>query len=512
MIRVSIILFIIAAAIVAILALAGDAGQANLVWLGWRVDMTAAAAVLLVLFGALAAAIFWQAVLWVASAPGRTARERADQRRRQGAEVMTRGFLAAAAGDGSEARRLAQRASELVDDAPALVRVLSAQAAEAAGDHAAAKAAYEAMLGFPEMRLAALRGLMNTAFAQNDRAEALRRAEEAFALERSARWAWRAMLEDKLANSDWPAALDLVKTALSRKIVSPIVAERARAALLAASAASLETERPGQALDFAQQSAKLKPGFVPGAVIAARILAAEGKRARASSLLEGAWKETPHPAIWLAYRDLTTAETPKERAARLKALAELNPDPREARILAVEAALVAGPVSEAREAARRISEDMPSARVCGLMTRLANASGDADAARAWMARGADAPQEPEWSDINPEGRAFAYSPADWARLVSTYAETGELIHPRFERREAVISELPHVPLAYSAAQSFVNAADTGLSQAPIADDAGFFGSTFDDSDGFATTTAKPAGGQRRKAPRRRIGQKPRIVK
>jgi len=513
MIRVSLVLFIIAAIIVIGLAAAsgGDAGSASLIWLGREVQTTAAVAVMLVFFGALLAAIFWRVVLWIATAPGRAARDRAELRRRQGAEVLTRGFLAAAAGDGSEARLMAQRASDLVTDSPGLVRVLSAQAAEAAGDPVAAKAAYTAMLGFPDMRLAALRGLMQTALGQNDRAEAIKHAEEAYGQEKTARWAWRAILEDKLASSDWPAALNLVKTALARKIVSPIVAERARAALLAASAASIETEKPSQALEFASQSAKLNAGFAPGAIIAARRLLAEGRAPRAAAVLEAAWKEAPHPALWLAYRDLTTAETPRERARRLSALVTLNPDHRETRILAVEQGLISGSYADARAASEALKDEPLTARLAGLWARLAHAGGDIDGARAWMARGMAAPQEPEWSDINPDGRAFDYTAADWARLVSTYAETGELIHPRFERREAVISELPRVPATYTAPQSIIRAADTGLTEAPIADDPGFFAGAFDDADG--PPPPPPGGGERRRDRlRRRPLPKPRIVK
>jgi len=507
MIRTILVIAAIAALAIAVLAVTGDAGQASLIWLGWRVDMTAASAALMVMFLALAATVFWRGLIWLLESPERAARARARSRRKQAGEVLARGFLAAAAGDGSEARRLAQKAADIAEDSPALVRVLAAQAAEAAGDLPAAKAAYTAMLGFPEMRLAGHKGLMQTALAEGDKAAALRHAESAYGLTRTARWAWRAMLESRLENGDWAAALQLVQGALERKIVTPIVAERARAALLAASAADLDAtgdERlRGQALDYAMQAARLQPGFAPGVVMAARLTAAEGKVARASALLEQAWKEAPHPALWLAYRDLRTSETPRERAARLAALAAQQPQSRESQILGVEQALIAGDAAAAREAARSLATEEPTARIAGLMARVAFAAGAPDEARAWIARGAGAPQEPDWSDLDPEGRAFAYTLEDWARLVTTYAESGELIHPRLERHERAMSDLPELPFSYRESTPFVRAAETGAHVMPIPDDPGL-------GELLQPALAEPT--PRRTGLRRRLASAPRASK
>jgi HemY protein len=507
MIRAALVIVFVAAVAIAVLAISGDAGQASLTWLGWRVDMTAASAALLVLFTALAATVFWRGLIWLLETPERNARAREATRRKQAGEVLARGFLAAAAGDGSEARRLAQKAADIAEDSPALVRVLAAQAAETAGDLPAAKAAYTAMLGFPEMRLAGHKGMMQTALAEGDKPAALRHAESAYRLTRTARWAWRALLESRLESGDWAAALELVKGALERKIVSPIVAERARAALMAASAADLEVaseERMRvQALDFALGAVRLQPGFAPGVVMAARLLAADGKVSRAAGLLEHAWKEAPHPALWLAYRDLRTNETPKERAARLAGLAALQPQARESRILNVEQALIAGDPAGAREAARPLLDEEPTARIAGLMARVAFAAGSPDEARAWIARGAGAPQEPDWSDLDPEGRAFAYQRDDWARLVSTYAETGELIHPRLERAERAMSDLPELPVSYKESTPFVRAAETGAHVMPIPDDPGL-------GELLQPAMAEPT--PRRTGLRRRLASAPRTSK
>jgi HemY protein len=461
LIRAGLAILIVGVVAVTMLALAGDAGHATVTWLGWRADMTASAGTLIVILLALLATLGWRTLLWILEAPQRSERKRAENRRRQANETLTRGFLAAAAGDGSEARRLAQKAADLADETPGLVRILAAQAAEAAGDLSAAQAAYTAMLGFPDMRLAGHKGLMQLALAQGERETALRHAQEAFSETRSARWAWRTLLEARLNAAEWSAGLELVKNAADRKIVPPVTADRARAALLAALAAQLEhSSEPkarAQALDSAVDASRLQPGFAPGVVMAARLLAAEGKIGRASAAIETAWKTAPHPALWLAFRDLKTSETPRERAKRLTELAGQNPGHRESRILNVEAALIAGDALAARQAISALDGEPVTARIAGLHARAAYASAQPDEARLWLAKGMSAPQEPDWTDLDPEGRAFAYQAADWARLVMTFAETGELIHPRHERREKSLSELPELPIAYADSAPFINA-------------------------------------------------------
>ena len=474
MIRLALAVFLVSLLIVVAISLQGDPGAASLTWLGWRVDTTAAAGVLFIGLLALAATVFWRVLLWIIDAPRRAARARAEARRRQGEDALTRGFLESAAGNGPEARRLAMRASDLAQETPQLVRLLAAQAAEASGDRAAAESAYQAMLGFPEMRLAAYRGLMQTATAAGDNAAALTHAEAAFNLPHTAPWAWRTLLKAKLDEADWAGALAVTQAAQERKIVSPLIAGRARAALQTVMAADLEaTGATSEALEPAQAAAKARPEFTPAAVIAARLQAREGRGARAAAALEASWQARPHPAVWLAWRDLRTDETPKERAARLAQLAAMNPTSREARIVMVEQALIGGDAQAARRGAEALADETPTRRLAGLMARVANAGGARDEARAWIARGAAAPEESDWSDIDPAGRAFPYGPADWARLILAYAETGELIHPRWERGEPGIADLPEIPAAYADSAAFVSAAEAGAPFPPIVDEGDF---------------------------------------
>jgi HemY protein len=145
------------------------------------------------------------------------------------------------------------------------------------------------------------------------------------------------------------------------------------------------------------------------------------------------------------------------------------------------------------------------------MARVAYANGEADEARAWVARGAAAPQEPDWSDLDPEGRAFAYARDDWARLTVSYAETGELIHPRFERRERSMSELPQLPSAYVESTPFVRAAEAGGALMPIPDDPGIGPGGFDAVPPPEPETGGP-GARRNAGSRRRLASGPRAAK
>jgi HemY protein len=194
----------------------------------------------------------------------------------------------------------------------------------------------------------------------------------------------------------------------------------------------------------------------------------------------------PHPAIWLAWRDLRTDETPLERGARLGQLAAIGPGSREAGILRVEQALIEGDAEGARRGAESLAGDATTQRLAGLMARVANAGGARDEARAWIARGAGAPEEPDWSDIDPAGRAFPYAPADWARMILSYADSGDLIHPRHERGEPGISDLPDIPAAYIESAAFVSAAESGDPFPPIVDD-GDFGEALQPALGEAAT-------------------------
>jgi HemY protein len=166
----------------ALLALAafafwGDPGRASAEWLGWRIDASATTVAAAILTAAVLVALLLAAAGWLGRAPARRAEAREEARRRERLDAVSKGFLALAAGDAAEARRLALRVQEGLDRPGALARLLAAQSAEAVGDSDAAILAYEAMLSSPETKAAGRRGLMGIARRLGDDEAAQRHAK-----------------------------------------------------------------------------------------------------------------------------------------------------------------------------------------------------------------------------------------------------------------------------------------------------------------------------------------------
>ena len=102
-------------------------------------------------------------------------------RERRGYSALADGMIALAAGDGARATAKASRAERLLQR-PELTRILSAQAAEVAGDPAAAQEHYKVMLADKSTRYVGIVGLMKARLAAKDYEAALQLAERAFAL------------------------------------------------------------------------------------------------------------------------------------------------------------------------------------------------------------------------------------------------------------------------------------------------------------------------------------------
>lgn len=418
MIRVG--LALLAGMALALLAVAasGEPGALTAEWLGWRLDTSAAAGAVLVGVFALLAVGFWRLVIWIGEAPQRAARLRADARRRDSYTALARGYLALASGEAEEARRMARRATGAAEDAPILTGLLAAQAAEVSDEEPSARAAYEALLSYPDAQGAARQGLARLSWRAGDRAAALEQARAGEVAGRGGAWAWRMQFDDRLEAGDWEGALALLGGPGAKRALAGDKASRARAALLTVRAMEAGAEAPAR---DAVKAAGLSPEFAPAAVLAARLEAASGRPGRGEVLLLKAWKARPHPALAVAYRDLRPDETPAERAKRYGRLISRRPTHPESRIVAVEQALLNGDAVALDAAVEELDGIIDTPRLLDLKARAAWANGRVADARTLAARAADAPR-----DSQREPETFDYDQAGWVRLITAWTDEAEL--------------------------------------------------------------------------------------
>jgi HemY protein len=399
MIRV--LLFLVFAALAAWGAvwLSDTPGRVTIVWLGYRIDTSAA--VLAILAVALAASVALAYRLWrfLRRAPAEFVVARQQRRRARGYQALTQGMVAVAAGDPDEAQRSARRADALLNDPP-ITLLLSAQAAQLNGDDAAAARFFTQMLDRPETAFLGVRGLLRQALDRDDRAEALRLALRARELRPDTSWVQSALLDLQATAGQWDQAETTLNRVAKLKLIDDTTAKRRRAAILIERAhLAGSAGNPDEALSLARQAHRLAPGFAPAAAAAAARLAAAGKTRKATRIATDAWAVSPHPDIAAAYLSAFPDADALQRLRHLERLAAAKPEHAESRLALAEAALDARLWGEARRHLEKLvaTEPCASARACRLMAEIEKAeNADAAAAERWRARAEAAEPDPVW--------------------------------------------------------------------------------------------------------------------
>ncbi|MBU6445175.1 MAG: tetratricopeptide repeat protein [Alphaproteobacteria bacterium] len=395
---------------------------------GYEVSTSAGGAIgIAILFAATVGLLtrFWTALIAGPDALGGWFRLR---RARRGQDALSRGLVAAAAGDALEAQRQARKAHGLLGQSP-LGLLLTAQAAQLEGDGVGQRTAYRAMLNHPETEFLGLRGLFMDAMRREDSDEAMKLAERAHTLKPKAAWAVNALFDLKSARGDWTEAKVVLDDAARARLIDADVAKRRRAVLLAAEALDVEGADGERALKLALQALDLSPGLAPAAVLAARKLARDGRAWRAQDIIEAAWSQSPHPDLAAAYAAIRTKETAEERAQRLTGLAHLKRDHFESRLLEAEENVNLANWGEARRVLAPLAQGFASARVCALMAEIEQGlRHDAAAAHAWLERAVRAPRDAEWRCeacgwSSPQwravcGRCAAFDTLSWSAPVT----------------------------------------------------------------------------------------------
>lgn len=342
--------------------------------------------------------IAWWLVKSVWNSPYAIARHFRVRRRDRGYQALSTGMIAAGAGDAVLARRKAREAAKLINaDQEPLIHLLDAQASLLEGDHATARNRFEAMLDDPEMRLLGLRGLYLEAERLGDHNAARHYAGRAAQAAPQLGWASESTLEELVRRSDWDEALKLVTAQKSSRHIDPEAANNRRAVLLTAKAQSLFDSDPEGARNAAVEANRLRPGFAPAAVMAAKALFRNNDVRKGSKVLETAWKAEPHPDIAELYVHARPGDAVLDRLGRARKLQDLKKNNAESAMAVARAALEAQEFAAARrEAEAAIRIDRREGAYLLLADIEEAETGDQGKVRQLLSRALRAPRDPAW--------------------------------------------------------------------------------------------------------------------
>lgn len=376
---------------------AENPGQVSVVWQNYRIDTSvgilAGAATVLVIVSALLYRL-WRS-LWMVTKAGRTARQQ--RRLREGYAALTHGFVAVAAGDAEEAKRLTRRAHSLLKE-PALTHLLAAQAAQLDGDDAAARRFFTGLLDAPGTEFLGVRGLLTLAEQEGDAGSAMRLAQRAEALRPRVPWVHEKLFGLEVEAGHWAAAERTIKDALKHKTLEPPEGKRRRAVVLLEQSRQAEAENePARAIKLARRALDDAPELTPAAIRLANLLHLDSEDRRARKIVEEAWKQAPHPALTRLYAALVPDGDAMKQLKAVDKLAQIWPEHPASRLALGWASLEAKLWGEARRHLLAAAGDKPTATVCRLMAALEEAeNGDTPEARAWYARAGEAEPDPGW--------------------------------------------------------------------------------------------------------------------
>jgi len=356
-------------------------------------------------------------------------------RERKGYRALADGMLALASGEGRLALVKAGRAERYLKR-PELTGLLSAQAAEMAGDRRKAEKVYKALLADERTRFVGVRGLMKQKLSEGDTDTAMKLAERAFVLKPSHGETQDTLLRLQAGLEDWRGARETLQAKLRHGNL-PRDGFRRRDAVLALSEArgKIALGQSEEAFADALEANRRSPDLAPAAVLAARFYIGEGKMRYAAGVIRKAWNAAPHPDLAAAFADIAPDETPEARVGRFAALTRAHPDHPETRMLNAGLLIAAGDFPAARRALDDLHETVPSMRAMILMAAIERGEGaDDEVVRGWLTRALTAPRGPQWvcencQSIHAEWRAVCENCSSFDTLSWTDPPAGAAALP-----------------------------------------------------------------------------------
>ncbi len=333
-------------------------------------------------------------------------------RERKGFNALSEGLMALASGEGRVALAKAQKADKYLNK-PALTNLLTAQAAELAGDRRMAENTYRKLVEDEATRFVGVRGIMKQKLADGDTETALKLAEKAFALKPKHGETGDILLQLQAEKEDWSGARKTLSAKLKNGQLPRDVHKR-RDAVLALSEAKdiIDDGKDIEAREAAIEANRLSPDLIPAAVLAAHGYIDQGKPKYAARVLTKAWAVQPHPDLAAAFAAIAPDEKPAARIKRFQALTKSKPEHPETKMLKAELHIADEDFPAARRALGDLVETDPTARSVTLMAAIERGEGASDTVvKGWLARALTVSRGPQWICDNCQ-----HIHADWAPM------------------------------------------------------------------------------------------------
>jgi len=318
-------------------------------------------------------------------------------RERKGFEALSEGLMALASGEGRVAMAKAAKADKYLNK-PELTNLLTAQAAELAGDTKKAEETYRKLVENEQTRFVGVRGIMKQKLAAGENAVALQFAEKAFALKPKHEETGDILLRLQAEKEDWTGARKTLSAKL-RNGQLPRDVHKRRDAVLALSEAKdvIADDSSIEKREAAIEANRLSPDLIPAAVMAAHGYIEQNKPRYATRVLKKAWEARPHPDLAAAFAAIAPDEKPSERIKRFTALTKMKPENPETKMLLAELHIANEDFPAARRALGDLVEIDPDARSVTLMAVIERGEGASDTVvKGWLARAIAVPRGPQW--------------------------------------------------------------------------------------------------------------------
>lgn len=318
-------------------------------------------------------------------------------RERKGFEALSEGLMALASGEGRVAMAKAAKADKYLNK-PELTNLLTAQAAELAGDTKKAEETYRKLVENEQTRFVGVRGIMKQKLAAGENDVALQFAEKAFALKPKHEETGDILLRLQAEKEDWTGARKTLSAKL-RNGQLPRDVHKRRDAVLALSEAKdvIADDSSIEKREAAIEANRLSPDLIPAAVMAAHGYIEQNKPRYATRVLKKAWEARPHPDLAAAFAAIAPDEKPSERIKRFTALTKMKPENPETKMLLAELHIANEDFPAARRALGDLVETDPDARSVTLMAVIERGEGASDTVvKGWLARAIAVPRGPQW--------------------------------------------------------------------------------------------------------------------